>query len=423
MRPVAERFVVVGLARSRSRWFGELARWATAGAAPVDFVKCLTAEEARAVVGAGRAASVLLVDAELPRFDRDLVAEADRSGVPTILVGAADVRDWEALGCAARLDPDFGREELVEALERHARRVAPEDHRAARVELTDEVARGTLIGVIGPGGAGTSTIAMALAQAVAAEGADTVLVDGCRRSDLAMYHDVGDVIPGFPELVDLHRSDEPDPDEVRALEFPTPRGYRLVLGMRRPRDWAGLRPRAVEAAFDGLRRTHEAVVVDLEGDLETEAETGSSDIEDRHAAALAVVRSCDAMVVVSRCDMKGTHDAVRLVHDVGRIGAPAGRLVVAVNLAPRSPVLRSRIARTIRSLTAGAEPGEVTFAGRIRSADAMHRDVTSLPGGCDVLQAIRSLGSVPQVAREHTPVQVRAGELGAHLVLDDGGAR
>lgn len=57
MRPVAERFVVVGLARSRSRWFGELARWATAGAAPVDFVKCLTAEEARAVIGTGCAAT------------------------------------------------------------------------------------------------------------------------------------------------------------------------------------------------------------------------------------------------------------------------------------------------------------------------------------------------------------------------------
>ena len=62
--------------------------------------------------------------------------------------------------------------------------------------------------IVGAGGSGTSTIAMALAQAWASTGTDTVLVDGCRRADLAVYHDVGDVIPGLPELVELHRGDD-----------------------------------------------------------------------------------------------------------------------------------------------------------------------------------------------------------------------
>ena len=44
---MADRYVVIGLARSRSRWFGEVARWANAAAAPVDFVKCLTSDEVR----------------------------------------------------------------------------------------------------------------------------------------------------------------------------------------------------------------------------------------------------------------------------------------------------------------------------------------------------------------------------------------
>ncbi|UDY35797.1 hypothetical protein [Dermatobacter hominis] len=421
---MGDRFVVVGLARSRARWSGELTRWANAAVAPVDFVKCLTPEEARAVLGAGRTVSALLVDDDLPRFDRDLVADADRAGVPTVLIGRTGGRDWEALGCATRLDPDFGRDELVDVLDRFARRVARDaGPRPSRVDLEDGPERGALVGVIGAGGVGTSTVAMALAQAWASDGTDTVLVDGCRRADQAMFHDVGDVIPGFPELVDLHRSDEPDPAEIRSIEFPTARGYRLVLGLRRPRDWAGLRPRSVAAAFNGLRRTHEAVVVDLEADLEDESQTGSVDVEDRHAAALAVARDGDAVVVVGRSDMKGVHDTVRLVHDLVRCGTPNERIAVVVNHAPRSAPVRSRLARTVRSLT-GDEPGAVAFVRHLRGADALHHDVALLPeaAGTDVLRAVRAvLGQGPDPGRE--PVRIRVGELGTDLVLDDDGSR
>ncbi len=413
---MADRFVVVGLARSRSRWFGELARWANAAVAPVDFVKCLTPEEARAVLGAGRAVSALLVDTALARFDRDLVAEADRSDVPTVLVGDAESRDWEALGCAARLDADFSRDALVEVLERVARRVDPmAGLRPGGVELAREVDRGHLVGVMGTGGTGASTIAMALAQTWAASGPDTVLVDGRRRGDLAMYHDVGDVVPGLPELVDLHRGDEPDPAEIREVEFATERGYRLVLGLRQPRDWAGMRPRAVEAAFAGLRRTHDVVIADLDADLETEAETGSPDIEDRHAATLSVARGSDAMVVVSGADMKGVHDAARLTHGLRRCGTPAGRIVVVLNRAPRSAPDRTRLRRAVRAL-ADDETAAVVSVRRHRGTDVAHRDASLLPPalGSSVMDAIRPvLGSGSPEQRG--PVRIRVGELGTAL--------
>ena len=421
---MGDRFVVVGLARSRARWSGDLTRWANSAVAPVDFVKCLTTEEARAVLGAGRMVSALLVDDDLPRFDRDLVAEADRAGVPPVLVGRTGGRDWEALGCATRLDPDFGRDDLVDVLDRFARRVSRDvGPRPSRVDLDDGPERGTLVGVIGTGGVGTSTISMALAQAWAADGADTVLVDGCRRADQAMFHDVGDVIPGFPELVDLHRSDEPDPAEIRSLEFPTTRGYRLVLGLRRPRDWAGLRPRAVAAALSGLRRTHDAVVVDLEADLEDESQTGSADVEDRHAAALAVARGSDGMVVVSRPDMKGVHDAVRLVHDLVRCGTPGDRIAVVVNQVPRSAPVRSRLSRTLRSLT-GDEPAEIGYVRHIRGADGIHHDVAALPEsvGAEVLRSVCAVID-HEPAPAPAPVRIKVGELGTALVLDDDGSR
>ena len=419
---MADRFVVIGLARSRSRWFGELARWANAAVAPIDFVKCLTTEEARAVLGAGRSVSALLVDTDLARFDRDLISEADHAGIPTVLVGAAGRRDWEAIGCAARLDADFGRDELVEVLERCARRVTHDaSPRTARVDFAQEVDRGHLVGVLGAGGSGTSTIAMALAQAWASTGTDTVLVDGCRRADLAVYHDVGDVIPGLPELVELHRGDDADPDEIRALEFDTGRGYRLLLGLRRPRDWAGLRSRAVSAAFDGLRRTHSAVIVDLEPDLETEADTGSADIEDRHAMSLTVARNADAIVVVTSSDMLGVHNAARLCHDLHRCGTASDQIVVVFNRAPRSPVARTRLARTLRTLTTD-EPGAAITVRHARGTDAAHRDVVALPpaAGTTVASAVDKVlhTGTGTASTGIDPVRIRPGELSAELLVD-----
>ncbi len=419
---MADRFVVIGLARSRSRWFGDLARWANAAVAPIDFVKCLTTEEARAVLGAGRSVSALLIDTDLARFDRDLISEADHAGIPTVLVGASDRRDWEAIGCAARLDADFDRDDLVEVLERCARRITHDTSpRSARIDFAHDVERGHLVGVLGAGGSGTSTIAMALAQAWAATGTDTVLVDGCRRADLAVYHDVGDVIPGLPELVELHRGDDADPDEIRALEFATERGYRLLLGLRRPRDWAGLRSRAVSAAVDGLRRTHSAVILDVEADLETEAETGSADIEDRHAMSLCVARHADAIVVVANSDMLGVHDAARICHELHRSGTAAEQIVVVFNRAPRSGVARTRLARTLRTLT-DVEPGAVVAVRHARGTDAAHLDVAALAPvtGATVLSAVDKVLRTGFSASSSgiAPVRIRPGELSAELLVD-----
>lgn len=176
---------------------------------------------------------------------------ATEAGAPTIVVeDRRNCRDWSSLGCVAALEEDFTRDQLVEVLDRHARVVDRTVHRpVARTDLADDPAPGRMVGVTGTGGSGASTVAMALAQAVAPTSGRVALVDGARRADLALYHDVGDVIPGLPELVDLQRRDRSDPEEVRSLLFGIDdRGYDLLLGLRRSRDWAGLRPHAVDAA-------------------------------------------------------------------------------------------------------------------------------------------------------------------------------
>ena len=44
----ADRWVLLGLAGPRSGWFADVSRWANESTIPVDFVKCVSADEVRA---------------------------------------------------------------------------------------------------------------------------------------------------------------------------------------------------------------------------------------------------------------------------------------------------------------------------------------------------------------------------------------
>lgn len=421
-------YVLLGVGRSRERWFAELGRWSTTGAAPIDFVRCLSAEEALAVLGSGRRASALLVDARGPAIDRDLVAAARQLHVPTLVVTDGSVhRDWDALGCVAVIDADFDRRQLLDVLQTHA---VPVDRsrRPGRVDLAPapRAHRCTLIGVVGAGGVGSSTVAMATAQALAA-GHDpahphgVVLVDGARRGELAMYHDVGDVIPGLPELVEAHRSDRLDPEAVRALTYSIDeRGYDLLLGRRRSIDWVALRRRSVAAALDSLRRSFDTVVVDLDDDLDGERDTGSADVADRHATTISTLDSADVVLVVGRTGMKGLHALMALLDEVLRAGVPPERVLPVLNECPRSPMLRAESVRTLSQLCGGSSAGGSALdpplhLRRIRHLEDTHRDGAALPGA--LCQPIgRAVTRLLAAHGQRTSVEcadgVRPGDLG-----------
>jgi hypothetical protein len=438
---MSDPFVLIGLARSRERWFSDLARWSTSAVAPIEYVKCLTVEETRAVIGSGRRVSALLVDAGVARLDRELIALATSVGAASFVVADPAVRrDWDSLGCAAVLSDDFGPDELIEQLTRHAhpvdrsRRHAP----AATTVASSSVPPAPLIGVAGAGGTGVSTIAMGLAQGWAPhlDGGRVALADGRRVADLAMYHDVGDVIPGLPELVEAHRVDEPDPEEVRALLFAIEaRDYDLLLGQRRSRDGAAMRPGSVLASIAGLRRSYDAVVVDHDAELDGEAETGSIDIEELHALSRAVAARADLVLLVGRCGVKGLHDLVRLVDRYADAGVPRERLVPVVNSAPRHPATRAGVARVLAELThpvegagAGAGGGAAgpLFVRHLRGLEDVHRSASRLPDALTrpLGRAVgRLLLEVGPRNDDHpaTGVRIRPGELATRRVGQRGG--
>jgi len=432
---MSDRWVVVGLAPARSAWFSQLAHWATAGTVPVELLRCQSAEELRARLAGPRPVSAALVDASTPGLDRDLVAGGP-DGCPILVIGARDDR-WSRLGAAAVLEPGFDPLALLDALAATARPIVEADTVPGEPAGPGATggAQGRLVAVCGTGGAGASTIAAALAQGIAAGAGQgslpgpVVLADLCRRADQAMLHDVRDVLVGLQELVEAHRSDSPDRDHVRAHCLPVPaRGYDLLLGLRRPRSWAALRPRAVAAAVAGLRRSYGTVVADIEGDLEGEAETGSIEVEERHALARTAAQGADLVVVVGSSGLHGVHALARLVHEVVGLGVHPARVLPVLNQPPKRPGPRAEAVAALAELcaTPAGHPAPPLHLPR-RKVEAAFRDGAPLPAAlatATTRAAAAVMTRAPSLPESealdpHAPRLVRPGSLGALVGTHD----
>lgn len=398
---MGERFVILGLAPARAEWFRTVGRWSTAAMLPAEFLRCVSVEELRTRLRSGRAFSAALIDGQLPGLDRDLVEEARAAAVSVLVVDAQARRDWRALGAAAVLADPFSRDELVEVLQATAMPIGSAVHEAGSAAPPTPARQGRVLAVCGPGGTGASSVAIALAQGLATgaghpdrdrgsgerDGVPSVLLaDLCRVADQALLHDARELVPSVQELVEAHRAAVPPAQLVLDQTFEVPaRGYRLLLGLRRPRHWVALRPRALEASLDSLQSVAEVVVVDVEPDVEGEAETGSRDVEDRNLLARASLARAELVLVVGEPSMKGVHALVRTIEDVTAFGVPLERILPIVNRAPRSPRRRAELTAAVATLAEGSLGG-IAAAGLAnpvhlpeRAVDAALRDGVALP--------------------------------------------
>lgn len=367
------RLSVLGLARANAAWFHTLSRWAAAAILPIDFTRCVSIDEVRARLSSGRAWSALVAGGDVAGVDRDLIAQSRRAGATVVIVDDNPEASWRDLGAAAVIGTDVDPETLVEVLASHAHPVgspiAAGDDAPARA--TSRAEPGVLIAVTGPGGTGATICAMALAQGWAQRATPVTLIDLCRRADLAMYHDTLDLVPGLQELAEAHRHGVPAVEDRASLQHPiADRGYHLVSGLRRARHWVTIRPDTLAAAVDGIRRDAAMTIVDIDPEVEGAAETGSTDIEERHAMSRIPLRMADGVLVVIEPSAKGVHAGVRLIDELVAFGVDARRLQPVVNAADISPRRRHVIASAINRLTERSAP---TYRPGLRKPVALPR--------------------------------------------------
>ncbi len=165
-----------------------------------------------------------------------------------------------------------------------------------------------------------------------------LLADLALDADQGVLHHAPDIVPGLPELVEAHRSGALSPSAVQSMVFDVEeRGYHLLLGLRRRRGWAALRPRALAAGLDSLLAAYPIVVGDIDPDVDGHRECGSFEVEERNSIARAAHGRASATVVVGRATVGGLHSLAQVLQDLCEHGVDPARVVTVVNHVPRSP--------------------------------------------------------------------------------------
>jgi hypothetical protein len=419
----ADRFVVLGLARVGAAWFSDVARWSTSAALPVEFVKAISADDARVRLAAGRPYSALLVDESVVGFDRDLLVAAADHGCAVLVVsgGGAGVSLVEAANLLPR---EFGRDDLLRALTQTSTPIDRRTQLVGDLAVEDRGFRGQVVAITGSGGTGRSTVAMAIAQELAADprrSEQVCLVDGCLAADQGTLHGASDVVPSILELADAHRLGRPGAEDVRSSTWRVEdRGYQLLLGLRQRRDWTALRSRSFEAALDNLRRAFGLLVIDTDDDFDGERATGSVDLDERSAMARMSVSEADVVVVTANPDLLGLHHLLRVARDVLSLGVPPRRVVPVFNRAPAGRRARSHLGRSfgqLLELSGAASVATPLHVPASKGIELAIRDSHRLPGGwieplCAAVDGILRRSEVTEARAHPAPVRIVAGDLG-----------
>jgi MinD-like ATPase involved in chromosome partitioning or flagellar assembly len=345
----------------------------------VDLVELLSA----ATAGTARAA---LVSADLRGLDRAALAHLAAYGVVTVGLAADEPgeRLLHQLGAALVVPADAAVEQVAGALRAAAalpHTTAPAttdalDHAgpggggstpAARgaagplgpsVEATAQAA-GSVIAVWGPTGApGRSTVALGVADALAAAGTATVLVDadpygGC----LAMLAGVLDEAPGVTAACRAGNAGSLDVARLADCCREVAPHLRLLSGISDAARWPELRPAALTLTLRLARRLAAMTIVDCGFNLEDDEELSYDTLAPRrNAATLAVLEAADRVLVVTSADPVGS---TRTIRELPRLAAVLQQPVAELLESGRVLVVANRVRA---GLTAGSPAAGVATA-------------------------------------------------------------
>jgi MinD-like ATPase involved in chromosome partitioning or flagellar assembly len=315
--------------------------------------RCVDLVELMSAAAAGTA-RVALLSADLRGLDREALAHLGAYGLS--VVGLADTEAGERLlhqlganlVVTAAASPEQVAGAMLAAAAAGPAPEAPGRPAAERavdlgvdVDPKDEPAAGHVIAVWGPTGApGRTTIALGIADALAARGVNTLLIDGDPYGGtLASYTGLLDESPGIAAACRAANAGLLDVPRLAECCRQLSERLRILTGLSHPTRWPELRPASMELVVELARRLAEVTVVDTGFCLEDDEELSYDTLAPRrNAATLTSLRGADQVVVVASADPAGV---ARLARDLPRLAevleapltelARSGRITVVVN--------------------------------------------------------------------------------------------
>lgn len=300
---------------------------------------------------------ILVASARWPALTPGLVGELHDRGRRVLgVVCRGDRGSHDVLaraGVDRVVDDDASPLEFLEAL----LLLTPDSPVAPVLEPMSDRSPGRRVVVGGPGGSGSTEIAIALAAALARHGPVTLV-------------DADEVAPSVAQRLALPI--EPNlRTAIEAVEFGTGeldealqdrgRGLRVVAGLPNVGAWAQVRPNEVLRALRALGRHGETLVLDV-GPL-LEDLTGVS--RGRFALTRAVIGEADELVVVGAASPVGLSRAVAWIADATLL-ATSAPVHVVLDRAPRDAYRRREIAaeleRCFRAASCTFVPGDSEVA-------------------------------------------------------------
>jgi MinD-like ATPase involved in chromosome partitioning or flagellar assembly len=286
---------------------------------------------------ASRQAGAAVVSLELPGLDAALVERVRTNAVAVVGVVPTSASPDEAvlrsLGIehVAAADDLVSLVELVVAVGSDARVPEPIAPSAADVGTGGSTASGLVVAVWGPTGApGRSTVAMAVAAAIASRGRTAMLIDAdVYGGSTAIQLGVLDEISG---LLAASRSANvgalPGPALAAHARLVAP-GLSVLTGLPRADRWTEVKAVLMGRIVHTARQLAEFVVVDcgfsLERDEEVMYDTAAPR---RNGATVEVLERADLVLLVGAADPVGLSRLIRAGHELDAMRLDARRRVV-----------------------------------------------------------------------------------------------
>lgn len=354
------------LALSASGWETALiSALATPPGAVGTIRRCVDVVDLLAEVGAGLAGAVVL-DPDFPRLDVTVVARLRAASVPVIGVSADEageqrLRQWgiTALVTVDPQQPTLAVDSIAQALARSGLTslMAP-TLAAGRGQASIPTAltgAGTLIVVWGPVGApGRTSIAIGMAERLAAQGTDSMVVDADLQAAgvadlLGMTSDVSGLIAacrqaeqGTLDVASLARV-------ARAL---SPK-LRVLTGLPHPNRRSELRPAALRSVWSTSRMLTACTIVDVGSSVDPEDDVYGA--FDENFDTLGTPTSCaladaDVVVAVAGCEPQSVSRLLSRADQIQAIN-PNAPLHIVINKV-RGSVVGSRALTELSELIA-----------------------------------------------------------------------